>query len=762
MTPRHESEVSVNETRFRGMIRKITLGGCQILGGKLVCWSVKKQNSVAMSSVKAGYHFITDHILKGDIELHFVPIDLQLADIFTKPLVEPSFTRLVAELGMLNIDKTLILPSNEVNDVNTTDKSLSGTTMRHVGQPKALNDKKLRKEKIISSSKPKTSTNAKQSNPKKTVNDTQHFEESVTTANATKSLETFESAKELRNQPNPTDSKKEHVTIVEEAMEDPSITNSRTRSLGNVNIDQAVNMEAEEKKEKADSDLKSMSDDEIMSVLRNEDEEADSDRELSVGDEIKVDKFIDTLVSISNKDGADTTVFAASDPTENQWKIADQKAKTIHISGIQLNNSKPNFYRPKLAKENNHGKGASSMTKERETNCSNNIKSRVNYFEALNSLEEDGNVDHIAKEVNKGLSCKPGSSRGVSGESNSMDSMDNFISLCGGDQDLEEDKILHSSVKVAKYILVVNAKHLYTKVERTSNDLHELVELVTQLVRIVDLVSPPVNAATEGEKESQAQHDPAIEVYASAQEEQQSSNASISQISSALVVHSAYAEPPTKKLKVVMKYHIPVPTPLNTSSQSPLITSPVNNTLQISPNLPNLYHFRAAGEGPMTLQEAKLQIQEVKRLADLKATTTVKLGIPPPSQLTAFELHTAEKKCKRRIELIHEVFVKDNIVVDGMQRNLVPPQGVIGSVGLVIREPESGIFVYNGNFDLVFQKENEFPLATTASLIMIQNAIKTNSVEAREMFDKMMYVIEARNDVVEARKIIQGNLDDLG
>ncbi|GJX18142.1 hypothetical protein Tco_0218974 [Tanacetum coccineum] len=35
----------------------------------------------------------------ADIELHFIPTDLQLADIFTKPLVEPSFTRLVAELA---------------------------------------------------------------------------------------------------------------------------------------------------------------------------------------------------------------------------------------------------------------------------------------------------------------------------------------------------------------------------------------------------------------------------------------------------------------------------------------------------------------------------------------------------------------------------------------------------------------------------------------------------------------------------------------
>ncbi|GKC07002.1 retrovirus-related pol polyprotein from transposon TNT 1-94 [Tanacetum coccineum] len=50
------------------------------------------------------YHFIRDHILKGDIELHFIPAEYQLADIFTKPLDEPTFTRLKTELGMLNID----------------------------------------------------------------------------------------------------------------------------------------------------------------------------------------------------------------------------------------------------------------------------------------------------------------------------------------------------------------------------------------------------------------------------------------------------------------------------------------------------------------------------------------------------------------------------------------------------------------------------------------------------------------------------------
>ncbi|GJX46681.1 hypothetical protein Tco_0271871 [Tanacetum coccineum] len=45
------------------------------------------------------YHFIRDHILKGDIELHFIPTQYQLADIFTKPLDEPTFKRLIVELA---------------------------------------------------------------------------------------------------------------------------------------------------------------------------------------------------------------------------------------------------------------------------------------------------------------------------------------------------------------------------------------------------------------------------------------------------------------------------------------------------------------------------------------------------------------------------------------------------------------------------------------------------------------------------------------
>ncbi|GKE07395.1 hypothetical protein Tco_1399413, partial [Tanacetum coccineum] len=76
-------------------------------------------------------------------------------------------------------------------------------------------------------------------------------------------------------------------------------------------------------------------------------------------------------------------------------------------------------------------------------------------------------------------------------------------------------------------------------------------------------------------------------------------------------------------------------------------------------------------------------------------TQAEKLGIPPQSELTAFGLSAAKKKQKRSSEIIQEIFVKENIVVDGMKRNLIPPPGVKGTRGLVIREPESGIFFYN-------------------------------------------------------------------
>ena len=52
--------------------------------------------------IEIRHHFICDHINRGDIELSFIPIKIQLADIFTKPLDEARFTFLRHELNIVD------------------------------------------------------------------------------------------------------------------------------------------------------------------------------------------------------------------------------------------------------------------------------------------------------------------------------------------------------------------------------------------------------------------------------------------------------------------------------------------------------------------------------------------------------------------------------------------------------------------------------------------------------------------------------------
>ncbi|XP_031091010.1 secreted RxLR effector protein 161-like [Ipomoea triloba] len=100
--------VEYSDADFAGckIDRKSTSGTCQFLGGRLVSWFSKKQNSIATSTAEGeyiavrsllhsrtkhidiNYHFIRDHVEKKDIKVEYVNTDDQLADILTKPLNE--------------------------------------------------------------------------------------------------------------------------------------------------------------------------------------------------------------------------------------------------------------------------------------------------------------------------------------------------------------------------------------------------------------------------------------------------------------------------------------------------------------------------------------------------------------------------------------------------------------------------------------------------------------------------------------------------
>jgi len=52
--------------------------------------------------IEVRHHFIHGHVEIGDVTLEFIPIDYQLADIFTKPLSEGRFNFIRHKLGMIN------------------------------------------------------------------------------------------------------------------------------------------------------------------------------------------------------------------------------------------------------------------------------------------------------------------------------------------------------------------------------------------------------------------------------------------------------------------------------------------------------------------------------------------------------------------------------------------------------------------------------------------------------------------------------------
>jgi hypothetical protein len=139
-----------------GIDRKRTSGTCHFLGSSLICWSAHKQSSVTQSTtevksiaaasccsqilwivqtmrdygvtyksvplicdnssaiclaqnpifhrrakhIKVKYHFLRDHVEKGDIVMKYIDIERQLADIYIKPFDATHFASLRRDLSV--------------------------------------------------------------------------------------------------------------------------------------------------------------------------------------------------------------------------------------------------------------------------------------------------------------------------------------------------------------------------------------------------------------------------------------------------------------------------------------------------------------------------------------------------------------------------------------------------------------------------------------------------------------------------------------
>jgi len=61
-------------------------------------------------------HFTTDKVLKGLLQLNYLPTTTQLADVLTKVLPGPQFQQLLSKLGMVNSQDHSSLPGGDKQD----------------------------------------------------------------------------------------------------------------------------------------------------------------------------------------------------------------------------------------------------------------------------------------------------------------------------------------------------------------------------------------------------------------------------------------------------------------------------------------------------------------------------------------------------------------------------------------------------------------------------------------------------------------------
>nr|GEV92666.1 retrovirus-related Pol polyprotein from transposon TNT 1-94 [Tanacetum cinerariifolium] len=100
--------------------RRSTSGSLQSLGDRLISWSVKRQKSVAVSSTEAkciALSALLPYVENGVIELYFVNIEYQLAELFTKALGRERIEFLINKLGMRSFtSETLKQLTDEVDE----------------------------------------------------------------------------------------------------------------------------------------------------------------------------------------------------------------------------------------------------------------------------------------------------------------------------------------------------------------------------------------------------------------------------------------------------------------------------------------------------------------------------------------------------------------------------------------------------------------------------------------------------------------------
>nr|GEV22158.1 hypothetical protein [Tanacetum cinerariifolium] len=496
----------------------------------------------------------------------------------------------------MNIDIGNIIFSDLVAKLQNGKK---GREPNSVGQSKGSTDKRSKKKKNPSSSEPKTSKIIRETTSKKQVVETQHVEKSVATADATKSREASRSAEELKNQPKLADSEKEHEKLVEVVVNDPRAINSMIRYLGNVNLKelyqgQDVNMEAD-------------------------------DSPFNTWSEIKFIRKVDTKKTMM------LIIHLLVLSLIKKWDVATNVTdeSDFPVSTVSASSSAPKDVQALIVKAvwEKNSQGPLGHLPKRLDFLSAQVNNVVNYLPNKLTQRFDLAVSTILKIISDAIAQQ----------------LPTLLTV------MLKDTLLQALTNAVRYTLSTFKK---------------------QIQKAIKKKMPKV-----GEKQSSDPEPPT---------------------SSALLVYSDFVKPQAKKHKVVINIHIPVPTPLNSirpvtfknvpfeqftaylfgSSSFEFSPTPSlrmadkgNGVAQTSdddqlnqimplmeeggstPKLPNLHQFNIVGEGSLTLEESMLQMQDIKRIVDLKGEkekSEKKLKRDDPLPITKFSYRG--QGCKEKLQ----------------------------------------------------------------------------------------------------------------
>nr|GEW91708.1 hypothetical protein [Tanacetum cinerariifolium] len=659
---------------------------------------------------------IRDHILKGDIELHFISTELQLADIFTKPLAEPSFTRLDEPLSFTQKEfvSAIRLPICK-NHVSPPLNEIIRAGL-------ATLDKE---EEIPSSSQPKSSYKVKVTLPKKQVAETQHAEVTVAIADVTKSLKAFELVEEQGNQPFVTETKKEHEKIVEmeEDTEDQSMEIPTIERL----LDEIMHDSDES------ADYESMHEDDLRSVLGFEAADSDDTQENDVSHSDHT--FPDHNASTGSLSHPDHLDHICEEVSSLHSKLGTMESSIIHqvsngikstlpaLVTIALQEQLPGLLSatlkdclPSIIQESLQTYIPTS-SKQLETKLSKALKSAMGKLVTtlvksnMKEVRDDLDIQSLIESVvtvdgtaegeknKKAKGSHPATSQGEpqlaeplvesqEEQPTNLNVVNKESAPPTSDAKLNEGEELPISKRFKIMTLIPDipnptplntfvSEHLLKPKEQQKS----IQEFTNQLFKTTSsrfLPTPPREPtplidSSKG-KEVAIIEEPGNELV-KYQEEREQELMKLFNPAALKAQAQKWTEHGAKKAKMMEEYKHQISFRADTLpiiKISYVVNSRKEATMEIT-----------RGDNPLNL--VVHHNFRLKTLGFSEWLEAKRLGLPPPPELATFRLTTKEKK-RKMTELIKEVFITENIRVDGMDRNLIPLLGIMPIQGLIINE----------------------------------------------------------------------------